>query len=336
MTDEYVPRIPLNTFAIGFGLAGLADVWTFTGSALRLPPAIGQAFWAVAAIAWIWLVVAHATRGVRSENSLVSQLRNPVQGPIAALVPIVGMLISADVYPFAPTVARVLVILFIAAGGLFAAWLISTWMSGALPVEWIHGGYFLPTVAGGFIAATAAAETRMDVLAIGAFGVGVFFWLVMSTVILARLMFRPELPGPLVPTMAIFIAPPAVAGTAWFLVHPTAGEVEYELAGLTVVMLLVQLALVPRYRKLTFSLGFWSFTFPFAAVGGYGIQWLTRLRPIGWQFLVIAITAGITALVFAIAVKSVRLYQRDKRSPAVAPPAAVTSVPTIHEKVKVN
>ena len=47
-------RFPLNTLAIGFGLTGLAEVWTEATPAL--PRAVPQAFWAVAAIAWVWLI----------------------------------------------------------------------------------------------------------------------------------------------------------------------------------------------------------------------------------------------------------------------------------------
>ena len=308
-TSTPAVRIPLNTLAIGFGLSGLAGVWTVGTAALALPIGIGLALWALAAASWLGLIVAHTARGARATETLREQLRNPVQGPIAALAPIVGMLLAGSLHSYLPAASTVLVACFIAIAALFAAWLISTWMTGALPVESIHGGYFLPTVAGGFIAATTAAEVGLTPIAMGAFGVGAFFWAVMSAIILARLMFRPALPDQLLPTLAIFVAPPAVAGTAWFLIDPVAGPIEYGLAALTALMLLVQLALLPRYLKLRFSLGFWSFTFPFAAVGAYGIQWLTRLEPLGWQARVVAIVAAVTVLVAAVGFASVRLRE---------------------------
>ncbi|GAA0994812.1 SLAC1 family transporter [Subtercola frigoramans] len=303
-------RIPLNTLAIAFGLVGLADVWTATSAALELPAGIGNAFWMIAALSWVWLLVAHTLRGGRTAGTLASQLRHPLQGPIAALAPIVGMLLAADLYHFSPLIGQILVVFFMAATAAFAGWLISTWLGGGLELESLHGGYFLPTVAGGFIGATAAAEVGFTSIAIGAFAVGLFFWIVMFTLITARLMFRPAIPAPLAPTLVIFVAPPAVAGTAWFLIAPTPGPVDYALAATTALMILVQLALIPRYRRLSFTLGFWSFTFPFAAVGGYAIIWLNILRPAGWQIIVVAVVTGITALVVAIAIKSLELLRR--------------------------
>lgn len=301
-------RIPLNTLAIAFGLTGLAEVWAVGTTALALPLGISVAFWVVAAISWGWLIVAHTVRGAPTTEPLRHQLRHPVQGPIAALAPIVGMLLAASLHPYFPVASMVLVVGFIAIAALFAGWLISTWTTGTLTVDSIHGGYFLPTVAGGFIAATTAAEVGLTWFAIGAFVVGAFFWVVMTPVILTRLMLRPALPDALIPTLAIFVAPPAVAGTAWSLIDPVAGSIEYGLAALTVLMLLVQLALLPRYLKLDFSLGFWSFTFTFAAVGAYGIQWLVRLEPVGWRPGVAAIVVAITVLVAGVGFRSIRQY----------------------------
>jgi tellurite resistance protein TehA-like permease len=59
-----------------------------------------------------------------------------------------------------------------------------------------------------------------------------------------------------VPTLAVIVAPPAVGGIALFDLTDSA------------------VTPFPRYRRLPFSLGFWSFTFPTAAVVAYTIDWL--------------------------------------------------------------
>jgi tellurite resistance protein len=322
-------RIPLNTLAIPFGLSGLAAVWTGASGDLGWPTGIAEALWAVAGIAWVWMIVAHSVRGARSAESLASQLQHPVQGPLASLVPIVGMLLGASLYRLVPVAGLTLVVASIAAAAVFAGWLLSRWAGGALQVDAVHGGYFLPTVAASLVAATTAAEVGLTAVAIGAFAVGILFWIVIFAALLARLATRPALPAPLTPTLAIIVAPPAVAGTAWFAIGGAqAGAVEYALAAVTVVMVLMQLFLIPRYRTLRFSLGFWSFTFPFAAVSGYAIEWLFLLRPYGWQVLVIAILAGITVLITTIGIRSIGLFFAASRR-ADAPSAAPAQTPTL-------
>jgi tellurite resistance protein len=307
-------RIPLNTLAITFGLAGLATVWTTAGRLLGVPDAVGQALWAVVAIAWIWLIVAHLRRGARSAESLGQQLRHPAQGPIAALAPVVGMLLGADLYRFVPLAGEVLVIASIVMAAVLAGWILAFWHSGSLPPEAFHGGYLLPTVAAGLIAATTSSRIGLPALAIGAFAVGVFFWIVISTVLLARLAFFAPLPDALTPTCAILLAPPAVAGTAWFTINGEHADiVSTALLGLLVLMALQQVALIPRYRRLSFTLGFWSFTFPLAAASGYGAEWASVAAFPGWQIVAWLLITLVTVVVLAVAARSLLLVTSVRR-----------------------
>jgi tellurite resistance protein len=315
MTTAAPQRIPLNTLAIPLGLTGLAEVWGEAAKTLGTPAGVAEVFWIIAAVALIWIIAAHAWRGARSADRLSTQLVHPAQGPIAALVPIVGMLLGGNLYGFWAVGGLVLTVASLVAAAAFTGWILSVWMRGELKLESVHGGYFLPTVAASFVSAGTAAEVGLRPLAIGAFAVGTFFWAIMFTVLLARLAFRPALPAPLVPSLAIMIAPPAVAGAAWFVID--GGRVDtslYGLAALTVSMLLLQFALVPRYLKLAFSLGFWSFSFPFAYVGAFGIIWLGLLRTPGWQAIIVAIVAGVSVLIVAIAVQSLRSMVHDRRA----------------------
>ena len=43
------------------------------------------------------------------------------------------------------------------------------------------------------------------------FGYGMICWLILGSLIMGRLLFRPMLPAALVPTLAIEVAPAAVA-----------------------------------------------------------------------------------------------------------------------------
>jgi tellurite resistance protein len=312
-------RIPLNTLAIGFGLAGLADLWSTAGVALHWPIGIGVAFWIVAAIAWVWLILAHTVRGAHSPDTLASQLRHPVQGPLAALIPVVAMLLGDELYTFAPLAGTILVLAAVLAAALFAAWILGFWMRGSVTVDAIHGGYFLPTVAAALVGATATADIGMTGLAIALFWTGTFFWIVKFALIFAGLALRPPLPGPLVPTLAIFLAPPAVAGGAWFAIdHRTVGDVPFALAALTVLMLLLMVALVPLFRRLAFTLGFWSFTFPLAASGRLAVGWLAITRPAGCNALIIIVLAIVSAVILAIAVRSLMLVWGGRHHSAEA------------------
>lgn len=309
-----VPRIPLNTLAISFGLAGLAVVWSTVAAELDLSPALPLVLWIGAAVAWVWLLVAHAVRGARSGEPLIGQLKHPAQGPIAAIVPTVGMLLGAELNLIWPAGGMILVLVSLVVALAFAGWILAFWHSGQLNPEAFHGAYLLPTVASPLVASAVSARLGFDVLAMGAFAVGILFWVVLVTVLLARLAFFPPLPQALTPTLAILLAPPAVAGTAWFAMNgPRPDPMSTALLGVLVLMVVLQLFLIPTYRRLPFTLGFWSFTFPVASAGAYGAQWLAIAAPVGWQAGVLAIAAVPTVLIAAIGVRSLVLVSSVRR-----------------------
>jgi len=67
-TEKKAVRLPLNTFAIGLGIAGIAEAWTAAEPVLEFPRYVGAAVWVVAAIAWVWLIAAHLARGRKSDE----------------------------------------------------------------------------------------------------------------------------------------------------------------------------------------------------------------------------------------------------------------------------
>jgi tellurite resistance protein len=74
-----------------------------------------------------------------------------------------------------------------------------------------------------------------------AYGIGVICWVLLGSTILNRLFSRPALPSALVPTMALELGIPSVAGSAYFAVAGrTVSFIACVLGGYTVLMALVQ------------------------------------------------------------------------------------------------
>ncbi len=195
-------RVPLTTLAIPLGLAGLAQLWSLSTSVLGAPYGLAQAFWSIAALAWGWTVVAHLHRGSRTDHRLRDQLTHLAQGPLAALLPISAMLLGAGLHHTWPTAGTVIVLLAIVAAAGFGAWMTAFWMRGDLPLESVHGGYYLPISAAGLVGALSAGQAGVRWLAVGCFAVGCFFWLLTTVVLFLRLALRPAMPAALVPTLA--------------------------------------------------------------------------------------------------------------------------------------
>jgi tellurite resistance protein len=119
--------------------------------------------------------------------------------------------------------------------------------------------------------------------------------------------------------MAIEMAPPAVAGLAYFALSGGALDpFSYGLAGFAVLMAVVQLRLIPVYAKLKFSPGFWAFTFSYAAAASDALEWIARKKLAGATAFSIAIVVLITTFIVVIAIRTVLLASRGQllvRSP---------------------
>ncbi|ROR35908.1 tellurite resistance protein TehA-like permease [Curtobacterium sp. JUb34] len=307
------PRLPLNTFGIAFGTAGLAGTWTVAGVELGAPPAIGEVLWAAAALAWVITIVRSLRRpgGVRG---IRADLRHPVLGPFAALVPAVGSLLAAHLSATSPVVGAVGVWVMLVLTTAFGAWFLTSLLTVPRDIGTLHGGYLLPTVAGSLLAAQSLATIGAQTLAVGYFAAGILFWILIGAMLVARLATGPAIPAPLLPTLAIFSAPPAVAGNAWWVISGGApSTVDTVLAGTMVALLLPHLFLLRRYLTSGFAIGFWAMTFTTAASATYAVRLLTAADVGALGTALAWVVVGVaTVIVGSIATRSLGLLRRSE------------------------
>ena len=303
-------RVPLSAFGPAFGLSGLAGTWTAASHGLGAPAPVGTALWVVATVTWVVTAARYLARP-GGPRAILTDLRHPAVGPFAALFAIVGLLLGGRLAASAPRAGEVLVWTMAVIAVVYAAWFLAEVFQGGGALDSVHGGHLLPTVAAALISGQSLAVVGVRHVAVGAWAVGILFWLVVGTVILARLAFRPSLPDALVPTLAILSAPPAVAGNAWFALNGGKVDVVEELLlGTFIVLMLVQVLLVPRYARLTFGLSFWALTFTAASSATFALHWLVLTQPAGhrvWSWLVVAAATG---LIGWVAARSVVLVVR--------------------------
>jgi tellurite resistance protein len=299
------------------GIAGLTEAWRAAGPLLGTPQAVPDALSILDAALWLVLVGAYLAQGPRI---ILADLRDPVLSPFVSASALTAMILSAALAKDAFSAGRVLVIVFLAVTIALGGWLTGQWMIGGIEPDSVHPGYFLPTAAGGLIGANAAAQVHLHALAEASFGIGIVSWVLLGSTILNRLFSRPALPNALVPTMAIELGIPAVAGPAYFAVAgQTVSFMACALGGYAVLMALVQVRLIPVYRRLSFTAGFWSFTFAYAAAGADALIWLAITKPPAATGYAIAVIALLTAFVLWIAFRTVVLAVRGQLFPAWPP-----------------
>lgn len=322
-----VQRIPLNIFGMAFGLAGLGGAWVTAGQAGHVPVIVGRALIGLASAVWLVSVGWYLVYVGGGKGRLRADLEDPVASPFASLALIAPMLMASQgLAPYCPTAGKILVDVFLVLTVLFGGWLTGQWICGHMELDRMHPGYFLPTVAGGLVSCASAARVGQTRLAEVMFGFGVICWFILGSMITGRLFHRPRLPEPLLPTMAIEVAPAAIASVAYFALDQ--GRVDFiaaALAGYGLLTVIVQLRLIPLYRRLRFTVGTWAFTFSWAVVATTTLHWIDAGEPAGHLVYTYLVLAASTVLIGGIAARTVLALARGELLPSSSPVSGANS-----------
>jgi tellurite resistance protein len=321
MTSASLPRITPNLFGIPFGLTGLGEAWATASHLYRVPGVVADVLLVSAAAMWVVISTAYV-RDVAANARWSTELRDPVFAPFVALIAIVPMLLGVNLSEHARLAGVTLTTVSLVVTTVLGGCLIGQWIVEDLSLAQWHPGYFIPTVAGGYLGAESLAALGHRDLAMVMFGYGSVSWLVLGSILLQRMFVEIRLPSPLLPTMAIQMAPPVVAGAAWFGINgDRVDSLALGLAGYAVLMAIVQLRLVPLFRAVPFGPGWWAFAFSYAAVFTDALHWLAVTRvPHGpsWSYVVLAV---VTVAVGALAVRTLVALRAGRFLPTPTPVA---------------
>jgi tellurite resistance protein len=315
-------RLAPGLFAIPLGLLGLSGAWrrvaAFDGP---LAPAhnVADALLAFALALLALLLVLWLARVALHAKLIRVEWEHPVQGSLSALLPVCILLAVALVMPLRPAWAGVawpLTLAALAMMGALAWQVVSRLSTGRIPPELVSPALYVPTVAGGLVGALALSALGQAGWAALLFGMGLSAWALLEIRILNRLFAGP-LPPALRPTLGVEMAPAAVAtlalGNLWPLLP---AEVLVVCLGIASGPILAVLTRWRYWSAVPFSAGFWSFSFPIAAMAAATAE---TVRRGGWPAEVAWIAVAVASAVIAfLALRTLVLLVQGRLLPAPA------------------
>jgi tellurite resistance protein len=305
-------HFPVTLFASVMGLGGLSIAWRRAARVWDLPQWPALTLLAVATLAFLVVGALYAVKWVRHPVAARAELHHPVRMTFAPALTIAVLVLATAGQDVAPTLASAL--WWVGAVGHLVATVavLSVWFSrpdigaGAVTPAW-----FIPVV-GNVVTPLAAARLGSVELAWFAFGVGLVFWMGLLPLLLHRVLLHdPPLPAKLLPTIAIFIAPPAMAMLSWqALTGVVDGPVVRVLYSAAMVFVVLLLAQVPRLRLVPFALPAWAYTFPLAAASAAAISVAAARPQAAYDVIAATLLGGTTVLVLAVAALTLRAAAR--------------------------
>lgn len=311
---SWLARLPVGMFAISVGLFGLIGGWR-RADAYGWPYAgevVDFLVWPVSLI-WIASLLLYAIKFKRHPQSVQREFRHPVHGSLQALLPLSILLAVIQFNQPGQGIWLVVTLLALALNVMIAMRVVSVLATGRMPSNAVTPALYLPIVGGAVVGGMALASLHYPGWGAMLFGTGLSGWALLEARILGRL-FEGPMPEALRPTIGMELAPPAITTLAAATIWPQL-PADVLMIGLG-VSLAPLVGVMARYRwwsHVPFSIGFWSFSFPLAALSSAILEAVHRG---GWPLWIgIASLLAASAAIAFLAVRTLILLLQGRFLP---------------------
>ena len=257
-------HLPLPLLVLPMGLGGLGLAWREAAVVLGAPAFLGEALLLLTALAWLLVVGAQGLRTLRYPDAMLAEFRHPVRVAFAAAPTIGLMILAGAIWPYAPGLGAGLWSMAVALHLVAAMMLLRRMLAGRGEVAMLAPPLLIPFV-GNILAPVFGVRMGFIDASWMMFGVGVLLWLAVLPLLLHRLVAGPPLPLAMRPSIAIFLAPPAVGALALVALTGQAHGVALAMTGVALLLAAALLSLAGELARVPFSLSWWGVTFPTAA-----------------------------------------------------------------------
>lgn len=295
---------PVTFFAIGMGMMGLTLAIRAAEHAFALTRVVSP--WALIVSAAVLAAVAtgYGAKALLHPKEVRAEWHHPVRIAFFPAISISLLLLAAALVDPLPDLARAVWILGAALQGVLALSVISAWIghrpfqAGQLTPAW-----FIPAV-GNVIVPLAGARLGYAEISWLFFSGGLIFWVVLLTLVINRLMFHDPLPGKMVPTLMILVAPPAVAFTAWLRLTAEVGPFGHFLLSVAYVFALIVATQAGKMRSLPFALSWWALSFPLAALAVASFAYAEAAGSAAHRVIGTGLLTLLTAVILGLALRT--------------------------------
>lgn len=297
---NWLARLPVGLFAAPVGLFALAGTWR-RGSGLgwTWAPMVAQALGWLALFVLGLLTVLYAAKLLRHPQAVLAEYTHPLASALMALLPLAYLLCIVHFGQADHGGWLLLLLLMLACMGAVAFRIVALITTGGLPAGAVTPALYIPPVAGGLVGGMALAVLGHPAWAALLFGMGVISWALLEMRVLNRL-FEGAMPEVLRPTIGVELAPPTITTLSASVIWPQLpADVLLVGLGLAAGPLVAVLARYRWWSQVPFTPGFWSFSFPVAALASCVLE---AVRRGGWPPLAggLAMTLASTVIAYLL------------------------------------
>lgn len=257
---------PIMMFAIVMGLAGLTIVFQKANEILGIASIFGNILAVITTVVFIVISSIYLLKMSRYMGAVKKEFAHPIRINFFPATAISLLLIAGVYHPINHTVAYYSLILGMIMQTFFTFYIISFWINQNLELQHSNPAWFIPIVGNVLVPVAGAGMIDTNIL-MYYFAIGMFFWIILTSILINRIIFHHQLAQKFMPTLFIFIAPPAIGFIAY--VKMNGGDFDMFASFLYNLALFFTFLIFFMYKNfigLKFFISWWAFTFPLTAI----------------------------------------------------------------------
>lgn len=256
---------PIMMFAIVMGLAGLTLVYKRVGEVLYLPSIFSTIMMIVTSIIYITILYFYLLKIIKHKNEVKKEFSHPVRINFFAAFSISTLLLSMIYRHNIDEISQILFIIGACFHIFFTFYTIRFWINNNLELQHSNPAWFIPIV-GNLIVPIAGKGFIDDTVLYFYFSIGIFFWIILFSIILNRIIFHNQFAPKFMPTLFILIAPPAIGFISYIKLTGSLDFFAQILFNLGLFFTILVFVMYKNFINIKFFISWWAFTFPMAAI----------------------------------------------------------------------
>lgn len=310
ISSDRLQFFPIMMFAIVMGLSGLTMVYKRVSEVLYFPSFISNLMMIVTSMIFLLLLYFYTLKLMKHKNEVKKEFSHPIRINFFAASSISILLLSMIYRHNIDEISQILFIIGAILHIFFTFYTIKFWINNNLEMQHSNPAWFIPIV-GNLIVPIAGKGFVDDSILYFYFSIGIFFWIILFSIILNRIIFHNQFAPKFMPTLFILIAPPSIGFISYIKLTGSLDFFAQILFNLGLFFTILVFVMYKNFINIKFFISWWAFTFPMAAITLSTILMYELSSKWFYGFLAYFLTFITTIIVILVAVATVK-HMRKK------------------------
>ncbi|MDY0050968.1 MAG: SLAC1 anion channel family protein [Aliarcobacter sp.] len=302
---------PIMMFATIMGLGGLTLVYERLNTIFSFPNYLALFMLGISTFLFFLVLIFYILKLIKYKDEVKKEFSHPIRVNFFAAFSISMLILSIDYRHYYTNVSE----LFFVFGAIFhiffTYYTIRFWINNNLEMQHSNPAWFIPIV-GNLIVPIAGKGFVDDSILYFYFSIGIFFWIILFSIILNRIIFHNQFAPKFMPTLFILIAPPSIGFISYIKLTGSLDFFAQILFNLGLFFTILVFVMYKNFVKIKFFISWWAFTFPMAAVTLSTILMYELTQKGIYSIFSYVLTFITTIIVLLVAIQTIKHMQKKE------------------------